>query len=73
MKITDLNTKKELIALRVRRVLDEKGWSQQNLADAMQVNKSYISKVLAGEQNMTLEGITSLEKALKERIIEIVK
>ena len=73
MKITDLNTKKELIALRVRHVLEEKGWSQQNLADAMQVNKSYISKVLVGEQNMTLEGITSLEKALNEQIIEIRK
>ena len=73
MKITDLNTKKELIALRVRTVLDEKGWSQQKLADAMGVNKSYVSKILAGEQNMTWEGITTIERALNSPIIDIRK
>ena len=73
MKILDLNTKKELIALRIRLILDDKGWTQQQLADAMEVNKSYVSKILAGEQNMTLEGITSIEKALNSTIIEIKK
>lgn len=73
MKITDVNTKKEQIALRIRALLDQKGWSQQQLADAMGVNKSYISKILSGEQNMTLEGISSIEKALGFSIIDIRK
>lgn len=73
MRITDLETKKELIAKRVREILEEKEWSQQRLADAMRVNKSYVSKILAGEQNMTLSGIYSIEKALSTPIIEILK
>lgn len=73
MKITDVNTKKEQIASRIRALLDQKGWSQQQLADAMGVNKSYVSKILSGEQNMTLEGISSIEKALGERIVDVLK
>ncbi len=72
MKILKFETKKRLLAQRIRIVLKEKGWTQQDLADAMNVNKSYISKILAGEQNMTLEGITSIEKALGKRIIDFL-
>lgn len=73
MRITDLEAKKELIAIRVRTVLQEKGWSQQQLADAMGVNKSYVSKILAGEQNMTLSGISSIEEALNTPIVMVLK
>jgi transcriptional regulator with XRE-family HTH domain len=72
MKILESEAKKKLIAKRIRLLLKEKEWSQQDLAEAMDVNKSYISKILAGDQNMTLEGITSIEKALGKRIIDIL-
>lgn len=71
MKIPESDKKKEMIADRVRTILNQRGWTQQQLADAMDVHKSYISKVLAGQQNMTLEGITSIEKALGEQILFI--
>jgi ribosome-binding protein aMBF1 (putative translation factor) len=73
MNILDGDTKKKLVAFRIKAILEEKGWSQQDLADAMGSYKSYISKILSGEQNMTLEGITSVEEALNAPIIEILR
>src|ERR1043165_1160741 len=71
MNITDLDTKKKFIAFRIRSILQKKGWAQQQLADAMNVNKSYVSKVLAGEQNLSLEGIFSIERSLGAPILDV--
>ncbi len=59
------------IAKKVRKILDKKGWKQQHLADESGLTKAYVSKILAGSLNLTLETINTLEKALKEKIIEI--
>lgn len=45
---------------RVRKKLRERGWSQQDLANAMGVKKQYISHLMTGVRN---PGFDSLERA----------
>lgn len=45
----------------------ELGWSKGKLAEAAGMKPTYLSRVLAGKQNMTLETIARLEKALGVR------
>lgn len=71
MRIKPEHRKK--IGERIRTILDKKGWKQQQLADASGFTKSYISLIISGSMNITLETIETLEKALNEPIIEVLK
>lgn len=62
---------KKGISERIREILTEKDWFQQQLADEMGTNKANISLILHGKVNLTLETIVALESALGEPIIEI--
>jgi transcriptional regulator with XRE-family HTH domain len=62
-----------LIANRIRRILDEKEWSQQELADATGFSKSYVSLVLSAHKNLTLKTIEIFEKALGKPILKILE
>ena len=66
-----MKSQKELIADRIREILAKKGLKQQYLADATGMSKAYISHILSAEVNLTLESIEALERALKEKIIEV--
>jgi transcriptional regulator with XRE-family HTH domain len=66
-----LERKRRLIAKRIATILEAKGWSQQDLADAAGKGKSYISAIMAGEANLTLASIVNLEEALREEIISV--
>ena len=61
------------VAERISAVLDEKGLKQQDLADSTGMTKSYISQILHGTVNLTLETIEAIEKALKAPIVECPK
>ena len=61
------------IAARIRTILDKKGIKQQELADLSGFSKSYISLIMSGSINVTVETIEILERALKEPIIEVLK
>ena len=61
------------IAERIRQILDKKGWKQQHLADKSGLTKAYISKIMSGSLNLTLDTIATLEKALGEKIIHTRK
>lgn len=43
------------IALKVLMKLDDLGWSQKDLAKAMDVTPQQISKIVSGEENLTIE------------------
>lgn len=58
------------IAVRVLETLKAQNLSQKDLADRMQVSPQQISKIVKGQENLTLETISNLEKALGIRIIE---
>ena len=59
------------IADRIREILDKKGWKQQQLADASGLTKAYVSRIMSGSLNLTLETIETLERALNEKIIKV--
>lgn len=61
------------IADRIREILDKKGWKQQQLADVSGLTKAYVSQIMAGSLNLTLDTIETLEKALKEPIIKMTR
>ena len=61
------------IVLKVLSVMREKKITQKALAELLQVTPQRISTILRGDENLTLETIVKLEKALQIEIIEVVK
>ncbi len=61
----------EQIGIRVQSILEEKGWSQQQLADKLGKDKGYISRIIRGEMNVTIRVIAELEQALSAKILKI--
>ena len=60
------------ISERIKAILEEKDWYQQELVDRVGTNKSNISQILHGNVNLTLETIVALEEALGEKIINVI-
>lgn len=52
------------VAITILDILDERNMSQTDLADAMKVTRQHISKILKGQENLTLETVAKLEIAL---------
>lgn len=59
------------IALKVLRRLREKKITQSELAATMAVSPQFISKLAKGRENLTLETICKLEKALDIKLISV--
>lgn len=57
------------IAIKARSVMAQKGITQKQLAEAMGCTQQYVSLILKGNLNLTLETISKLEKALGLDII----
>ena len=54
----------QFIALKVLNRLEETHTSQKELATMMKCSQQYVSKLLKGNENLTLETISKLESAL---------
>lgn len=52
------------VAITILNALDERNMSQTDLADAMKVTRQHVSKILKGQENLTLETVSKLENAL---------
>jgi len=59
------------VALCVLSVLHEKGMSQKELAVLMGVSPQHVSKILKGNENLTLETISKLEGALGVSLLKV--
>lgn len=57
------------ISQQIFAILEEKGWSQSDLAKRLGKHKSDVSRMLSGLQNLTLKTITKLEAILETDII----
>ncbi|MDZ7803502.1 helix-turn-helix transcriptional regulator [Thiohalophilus sp.] len=57
-------TARELLARRVRELRREKGWSQEDLAVASNLHRTYIGTVERAEQSITVDSIEKLATAL---------
>ena len=58
------------IALKVLNRLDEMDISQKELADRMGCSPQYVSKLVKGTENLTLETISKLEECLDLDLVE---
>lgn len=60
------------VAVAVHKALEKNdGLTQKELAAKLDVSPQYISKILKGQENMTLKTIVGLEDALGIRILDI--
>ena len=59
------------IGERIEEILKRKGWTQSNLAKAMNKRESEISKWLGGGHNFTIATIVKIESALGESILSV--
>ena len=60
------------IAFTVLALLDQKGISKQELAAKMNVKPQYVSRIVKGKANVTLETLVKIEQALGSTIVEVV-
>ena len=56
------------IAVQVYQRMKAVGLNQTQLAEKLHVSKSYISQILKGKRNMTLESLVKLAEALEMRV-----
>ena len=63
--------KSAIIAVRVLDALKAQGLSQKDLAERMNVSPQQISKIVKGQENLTLETISNLEIALGVQLIDM--
>lgn len=61
------------IVSRVADLLKSKGWTQKDLAKAMDKSESEISKWLSGMHNLTLKSIALMETALDADILIVAE
>lgn len=59
------------IALKILRWLREKKMTQKTLAEQLDYSPQYMSKILKGSENLTLETICKIEKVLHIKLIEV--
>jgi plasmid maintenance system antidote protein VapI len=52
--------------------LDKIGMNQKTLAQRMEVSPQYVSKIVKGHENLTLETIAKLEKALGVKLLMVM-
>jgi len=61
----------QLIAMRVLDKLDQLGMTQKQLAERLECSQQYVSKILKGQENLSLETIVKLQEALDFKLILI--
>ncbi len=59
----------QIIAVKMLKRMDQLGMTQQALAERLNCNKQYVSKVLKGRENLTLDTISKIEDALDLHLI----
>jgi len=69
IKNRDWLEKSARIALKILRALKDKSMKQTDLAEALNVSPQQINKIIKGQENLTLETICKIEKALNIEII----
>lgn len=57
------------IAISMHEKMREEGLTQTELAERIGCNQQYVSKLLKGSENLTLETITKIESALEIQIL----
>ena len=65
--------KSQAIAFEILVALDQKKLTQKNLAELLEVSPQYVSNIVKGSENLTLETIARLENVLGIELITTLK
>jgi len=63
--------KSQNIALAILNCLDKNEMTQTELADKMNVSQQYVSKIVKGSENLSLETISKIESVLDIELISV--
>jgi DNA-binding XRE family transcriptional regulator len=55
---------RRLLGRNVRELREKHGWSQERLAEIADLHRNYIGNVERGEQNISIDNITTIARAL---------
>jgi transcriptional regulator with XRE-family HTH domain len=64
---------KDIVAVNVRRLRHEEGWTQEDLADRAGLSARYVGQVERAQASMTVTVLGRIAEALKVEATEIVK
>ena len=62
-----------VIAGHIRKTLNEKEWTQTELAEKMDVTPQALTRIMKGRQNLSLQTIRKIEQVLDVRLITVHK
>lgn len=60
------------IAMMMLDKMDELNMTQKKLADLMGCSQQYVSKVLKGQENLSLETLSKIERCLNIQILSVI-
>jgi transcriptional regulator with XRE-family HTH domain len=67
----DENDIRTRFGARVRQLRNDRGWSQEELADRAGLHRTYIGSIERGEQNIGLQNIEKLAGTLEVSLAEL--
>jgi DNA-binding XRE family transcriptional regulator len=62
---------RSLLALNVRAMREERGLSQEKLAELAELHRTYLSSVERCQRNIGIDGVARIAQALKVRIADL--
>lgn len=65
------STARKTLGKRIRELRKKKGYSQEQLADRADLHRTYIGSIERGEQNVSIDNIAKLAKALEIKIVDL--
>jgi len=63
--------RKGLFGERIKSLRESKGWTQENLAEKMEINTNYLSSIERGKENPTFDMLMKLSDSLKVEMWEL--
>lgn len=64
-------TAKHLLGIRIKGLRETKDWTQENLAERMDISPNYLSSIERGKENPTLDMLIKFSKGLKVEMWEL--
>ncbi len=61
-----------LFARNIRRAREELGMSQENMAEACGLHRTYVGSVERGERNISIDNMEAMAKAVKKLLSDLV-
>ena len=62
----------ERVAVRIRKLREERGWTKRDLAKAAKISYGYLWRLEAARQDPTLTVLEKIAKALKVKVAKLL-